>query len=152
MATTPSSSSALVPASGSADPKSSLVSAIRSYVHMDNLAETHARQAANAREERARHEADAIRLMRQMGIAGSTIQISGGVSLSLEHQCAPGALTWGYLEREVPAWATRSGVSAGQAAALLQWLRDHRGVKESDYLKKTVAKTTAGTLTPGKPV
>jgi hypothetical protein len=121
---------------------------------MDNLAETHARQATNAREARARHEAEAIRLIRQMGMSASTIQISGGVSLSLAHQRAPGSLTWGYLEREVPAWATRSGVSAAQAAGLLQWLRDHRDVKESDYLKKTVAKGVAetATTTSGKPV
>lgn len=144
------SGGAIVPAAG--DPKSQLVTAIRSFVHMDNLAETHARQATNAREARARHEADAIRLMRQMGMADSTIQVSGGVSLALAHQRAQGALTWGYLEREVPAWATRSGVSAAQVASLLQWLRDHRDVKESDYLKKTVAKSVAGTPASGKPV
>jgi len=147
------SSTALVSASGAADPKSQLVAAIRAFVHMDNLAETHARQATNAREARARHEAESIRLLREMGLASSTIQVSGGVSLALAHQRAPGALTWGYLEREVPVWATRSGVSATQVAGLLQWLRDHRDVKESDYLKKTVAKTVAGaTPSSGNPV
>lgn len=151
MASTGIGTGAIVPASGT-DPKSQLVAAIRAFVHMDNLAETHARQATNAREARTRHETDAIRLLRDMGMATSTIQISGGVSLALAHQRTPGALTWGYLEREVPAWATRSGVSAAQAASLLQWLRDHRDVKESDYLKKTVAKTVVGTPTPGKPV
>ena len=143
------SSTAITPA---ADPKSQLVAAIRSFVHMDNLAETHARQATNAREARARHEEDAIRLMRQMGMATSTIQVSGVVSLALAHQRTPGSLTWGYLEREVPAWASRSGVSTAQAAELLQWLRDNRDMKESDYLKKTVAKTVTGTPTPGRPV
>jgi hypothetical protein len=135
-----------------ADPKSQLVAAIRSFVHMDNLAETHARQATNAREARARHETEAIRLLREMGMTTSTIQVSGGVSLAVAHQRAPGSLSWGYLEREVPAWAAQSGVSAAQSAGLLQWLRDHREIKESEYLKKTVAKSVAGTPTPGKPV
>ena len=134
----------LVPTSAPGDPKSRLVTAIRAYVHMDNLAETHARQATNAREARARHEAEAIGLMREMGLTGSTIQISGA-TLSLAHQRTPGSLTWGYLEREVPAWATRSGVSAAQAAGLLKWLREHRDIKESDYLKKTVVKPTGVT-------
>lgn len=139
-------SSALVPAG---DQRSQLVTAIRSFVHMDNLAETHARQAANAREARARHEAEAIRLMREMSLTSSTIQISGA-ALSLAHQRTPGSLTWGYLEREVPAWATRSGVTAAQAASLLQWLRDHRDIKETDYLKKTVAKPVADSKPPAR--
>lgn len=121
------------------DKRSQLVSAIRAYVHMDNLAETHARQATNAREARARHETEAIGLMREMGLSGSTIQISGA-TLSLAHQRTPSALTWGYLEKEVPVWATQAGVSASHAASLLRWLREHRDIKESDYLKKTVAK------------
>lgn len=128
---------------GAADPKSRLVTAIRSYVHMDNLAETHARQATNAREARAQAETEAIRLMREMGLAGSTIQISGA-TLSVAHQRTPGTLTWGYLEREIPVWATRTGVSAGQVADLIRWLREHRDIKESDYLKKTVTKPTPG--------
>jgi hypothetical protein len=131
----------LMTAATATDPKSRLVKAIRDYVHMDNVAETHARQATNAREARARHETEAIGLMREMGLTGTTIQISGA-TLSLAHQRTPGALTWGYLEREIPAWATRSGVSAAQVADLLRWLRDHRDIKESDYLKKTVVKPT----------
>ena len=126
---------ALVP-----DKRSQLVSAIRAYVHMDNLAETHARQATNAREARTRHETEAIGLMREMGLSDSTIQISGA-TLSLAHQRTPGTLTWGYLEKEVPTWATQAGVSAAQAAGLLRWLREHRDIKESDYLKKTVTNT-----------
>jgi len=134
---------------GTGDTKSQLVTAIRSFVHMDNVVETHARQAANAREARARYETDAIRLMREMGLTNSTIQISGA-ALSLAHQRTPGSLTWGYLEREVPAWAAHTGVTATQSASLLQWLRDHRDIKEADYLKKTVAKPAAANTTTGK--
>ncbi|NDD65445.1 MAG: hypothetical protein EBZ36_15950, partial [Acidobacteria bacterium] len=37
---------------------------------MDNLAEAHARQAANARAARAKAEGDAIALMKEMGLQG----------------------------------------------------------------------------------
>ena len=145
-----SAAGAIVPTGGgdSGDARSRLVKAIRSFVHMDNLAETHARQATNAREARARHESEAIALMRELRLEASTIQISGA-TLSLSQQRTPGTLTWGYLEREIPAWATRSGVSAAQSASLLRWLREHRDIKETEHLKKSVAKpsgtTTAAT-------
>jgi hypothetical protein len=125
------------------DPRSRLVAAIRAFVHMDNLAEVHGRQAANAREARNRHETEAIQLIREMRLESSTIQISGA-ALALSHQRTPGALTWGYLEREIPAWAATSGVSAAQSASLLRWLREHREIRESDHLKKSVAKPVSG--------
>lgn len=119
----------------STDPKARLVAAIRAYVHMDNLAETHARQAANARTARAKAETDAIALMKEMRLEGSTIQVSGA-SLQITKKKTPAGLTWGYLEREVPAWATRSGLSAAQSTALITWLHSHRETKETEVLKK----------------
>ena len=117
------------------DAKSRLVAAIRAYVHMDNLAETHARQAANARAARAKAETDAIALMKEMRLENSTIQVSGA-SLQITKKKTAGGLTWGYLEREVPAWASRSGLSASQSAELLRWLHSHRETKETEVLKK----------------
>jgi hypothetical protein len=121
------------------DPKARLVAAIRAYVHMDNLAETHTRQAANARAARAKAEADAIALMKEMRLEGSTIQVSGA-SLQITKKKTPSGLTWGYLEREVPAWASRSGLSATQSAGLVEWLHSHRETKETEVLKKLGAK------------
>ena len=106
---------------------------------MDNLAEGFARQASNARQVTATHEADAISLRKQRGFAGSTIQVSGA-SLTLVHKRTPGTLTWGYLEREVPVWATRAGLSPTQSQSLLHWLHEHRDEKETEVLKKTVVK------------
>ena len=123
----------------SGDAKTRLVAAIRAYVHMDNLAETHARQAANARAARAKAESDAIALMKEMRLDGSTIQVSGA-SLQIAKKKTPAGLTWGYLEREVPAWATRSGLSATQSAGLLQWLHSQRETKETEVLKKLGAR------------
>jgi hypothetical protein len=130
------SSSAIV----SADAKTRLIAAIREYVHMDNLAEIHARQAANARAVRAKAESDAIALMKEMGLSASTIQVSGA-SLQIAKKKSSSGLTWGYLEREVPAWATRAGLTASQSAGLLQWLQAHRETKEIEILRKIAGAT-----------
>jgi len=113
------------------DTKARLVAAIRSYVHMDNLAESHARQASNARAERGKQEATAIALMKQMGLTGSTIKVSGA-ALQIGRRRASAGLSWGFLEKEAP----RSGLSAAQTSSLLKWLHEHRETKEVEFLKK----------------
>lgn len=123
-----------------ADNRTRLIQAIRGWVHMDNLAESFQTQATNAREVRSKHETEAIGLMKQMGLAASTIQVSGA-SLQLTTKREPGALTWTYIEREIPAWAAQSGVGPAQAASLIKWLHDHRDAKEKEILKKTMPKT-----------
>ena len=118
-----------------AETKQKLIDAIRSWIHMENLVENHAAQAANARAQRNKHEKDAIALMKEMRLEKSTIQVSGA-SLTLQAKSVPQALSWGYLEKEVPAWASRSGVSTAQAQSLIKWLHDHRELKEAESLKK----------------
>jgi hypothetical protein len=118
------------------DPKARLVQAVRGYIHMDNLVENLNTQATNARELRTKHETEAIGLIKQLGLSSSTIQVSGA-QLQVSKKKEPAGLTWTYLEREIPAWATRNGVSATQAASLIKWLQDHREIKEREQLKKT---------------
>ena len=103
---------------------------------MDNLLENHTAQASNARTLRAKHEVDAIELMKQMRLDKSTIQVSGA-SLSLQKKATPSTLTWGYLEKEIPTWAAHTGISVTQGHSLIRWLHDHREIKESESLKKT---------------
>lgn len=118
------------------DPKQRLINSIRGWIHMDNLLENHSAQAANARAMRNKHEADAIALMKQMRLDKSTIQVSGS-SLTLQRKSAPASLTWTYLEKEIPAWISRSGLSVVQGQSLLKWLQEHREVKETENLKKS---------------
>ena len=118
-----------------ADSKSRLVTAIRNWVHTNNYAETHQRQAANFRKERAHHEAEAISLLKQMGLAETTIQVSGA-RLQLARRHTAGGLTWGFLEREIPEWARRSGFSPAVASGLIKWLQEHRDAKDVEYLKR----------------
>jgi len=119
------------------DPKQRLIQSIRGWVHMENLAESLNHQATNARKLRAHHESEAIGLIKQLGLTRSTIQISGA-SLQLAARKEKGALSWSYLEKEVPAWASRSGIPAETAAGLLNWLQTHREAKDTEYLKKIV--------------
>jgi hypothetical protein len=119
------------------DPKQLLIESIRGWIHMDNLVESHTAQANNARTLRAKHEADAIALMKQMRLDKSTIQVSGA-SLTLQKKMAPAALSWGYVEREIPKWATRTGINPVQTQSLVKWLHEHRDVKETETLKKSI--------------
>jgi hypothetical protein len=116
-------------------PKQKLIEAIRGWIHMDNLVESFNQQATNARNLRNKHEQDAITLMKQLGLSASTIQVSGA-SLNIQKKKVQSGLSWGYLEKEIPAWGTRSGISANQSSALVKWLHEHREIKEVESLKK----------------
>lgn len=112
-----------------------LKKAIREWIHADNLVESFNAQANNARQTRAKHEAEAIALMKQLGYTDKTVLRVTGATIQMTHRRTPGDLTWGYLEREIPVWAGRSGLPAGQATALMTWLQSHRGTKETDCLR-----------------
>lgn len=116
--------------------RAKLTSAVRSWVHMDNLIETLNKQASNARELRTKHESEAIALIHKLGLRASTIQISGA-TLTVRNQRRGGDLTWGYLEREVPAWCQKSGLPAAKSAELLEWLQTHRDVREVEVIHKS---------------
>ncbi len=135
----PQPPSAIVQASGPTDPRQRLINSVRQYVHMDNMVERFNAQAANARELRSKHETETIQLLKQLGLHKSTLQISGG-TLHLAQRRVPGSLTWGYLEREIPAWASSAGFSAAQSASLLRWLQEHRDMKETESLIKKESK------------
>jgi len=118
------------------DAKQRLVTAVRGYIHMDNLVESFNAQATNAREVRSKHEVDALGLIKELGLQKSVIKVSGA-QLQLAQRKTPGSLTWGYLEKEIPAWATDAGLRPNQAASLLKWLQDHREIREVEFLKKS---------------
>jgi hypothetical protein len=121
------------------DLKQRLITSIRGWIHMDNLLENHTAQASNSRQLRTKHEKDAIDAMKQLHLEASTIQVSGA-SLTLQKKAAPASLSWGYLEKEIPVWATHAGITAAQSQSLIRWLHDHREVKEVESLKKSVVK------------
>jgi hypothetical protein len=117
------------------DPKQHLATAIRGWIHMDNLTESFTKQASNARSLRNKHEEEAIRLIKTLNLQNSTIKVSGA-ELRLESKKTSSGLSWTYLEKEIPEWATKSGVTAAQSASLIKWLQTHREIKEVESLKK----------------
>jgi hypothetical protein len=117
------------------DPKQQLATAIRGWIHMDNLTESFTKQASNARSLRSKHEEEAIRLIKSLNLQHSTIKVSGA-ELKLESKKTTSGLSWSYLEQEIPAWATKSGITAVQSASLIKWLQAHRETKEVESLKK----------------
>lgn len=118
--------------------KQRLTDAIRGWVHMDNLLESHTAQATNARTLRAKYEKEAIAIMKQMHLDKSTIQISGA-SLVLQKRSTPNALSWTFLEKEISAW----GLNPTQTQSLLKWLHEHRELKDTESLKKIGLKPPA---------
>jgi hypothetical protein len=102
---------------------------------MDNLTESFTKQASNARSLRNKHEEEAIRLIKTLNLQNSTIKVSGA-ELRLESKKTPSGLSWTYLEKEIPEWATKSGITAVQSASLIKWLQTHREIKEVESLKK----------------
>jgi len=118
------------------DSKQKLATSIRGWIHMDNLVESFTKQASNARTLRSKHENDAIQTMKQMGLASSTIQVSGA-SLQIMKRKSISGLTWGFLDKEVAEWATTHNISPSQVQSLMQWLQDHRENTQVEYLKKS---------------
>jgi len=117
------------------DPKQQLAAAIRGWIHMDNLTESFTKQASNSRALRNQHEEESIRLIKSIGLQNSTIKVSGA-ELKLESKKVTAGLSWSYLEKEIPAWATKSGLTAVQSASLIKWLQANREIKEVESLKK----------------
>lgn len=115
--------------------KQTLITSIRNWIHFDNLYENHMAQAINARKLRAKHEQEAIAALKDMKLDKSVIQVSGA-SLSLQKKQVASGLTWGFLEKQVAAWASSQALNPSQVQSLLQWLRTHREVKETETLRK----------------
>lgn len=116
--------------------KEQLTDAIRNWTHMNNLYEQHLAQANNARALRAQHEAEVIRKLHELHMERSTIRVTGA-TLKLAVDTTPAPITWGLLEKEVPAWAAHTGLPPSKAADLIRWLQANRGAKERECLKKT---------------
>lgn len=86
---------------------------------MDNLVESFNRQSINAQRLRAKHEKEAVTLIKQLGLTGSKIQVSGGVTLQLTQRSEPSPLSWALLEKELPA----AGLSPQKVNAIISRLQ-----------------------------
>jgi hypothetical protein len=124
------------PSDPNADRKQRLITTIRRWTHYDNMVESLNQQAANARELRDKEEQEAIQLLKELGMSKTKLQISGA-TLQLSTRRNSAQLTWGYLEKEIPAWCASQRLTPTQAANLTEWLQTHREVKEMEFLRKS---------------
>lgn len=115
--------------------KQRLTAAIRAWTHFDNMVESFNQQATNNRVLRDEQEAEAIALLKDLGLSKTKIQVSGA-TLQMATQRNSAHLTWGYLEKEIPAWISSQRLPTAQAESLMEWLQSHREVKETEYIKK----------------
>ena len=117
-------------------PQTLLVDAVRNWVHFDNLAESLNKQVTNARNLRAQHETNVLKLLETTGMQNATIQITGA-TLQRSQKSKPTDLSWGYLEEQLHNYYKTKG-KPDETNAVISFLHDHRGVKNQEYLKKTV--------------
>jgi hypothetical protein len=117
-------------------PQILLVDAVRNWVHFDNLAESLNKQVTNARNLRAQHETNVLKLLETTGMQNATIQITGA-TLQRSQKSKPTDLSWGYLEEQLHNYYKTKG-KPDETSTIISFLHDHRGIKNQEYLKKTV--------------
>ena len=116
--------------------KQQIVTAIRNWIHMDNLYESLHHQATNARAVRDKQEEEVLALLNELNLTNSVIQVSGA-TLQVEKRkggCPPS--TWPPLEQAILSWGARSNVSRTQAHDLIRYLHNRFSSTEREYLKK----------------
>ncbi len=131
-----SASSALAPRPPAATgPQAELVDAVRNWVHFDNLTESLNKQVANVRTLRSSYEEKILKILDSTGMPNAVLQITGA-TLQRATRAKSADLSWTYLETNLHDFYKSKG-RADETAAILEFLQSRRGVKTSDYLKKT---------------
>lgn len=125
-----------------------LATAVRQWVHFDNVAENLNKQIANVRTLRAEYEAKVLELLARQNMRNATLRVTGATL-----QCATKSkstdLTWSFLEEQLHEYFRSKG--ADQTTEILAFLHRHRGGKTVEYLKKTpIPSSATPTPTPGK--
>jgi hypothetical protein len=121
----------------STTPQAELVDAVRHWVHFDNLSESLNKQVTNARSMRATFEEKILKILDSTGMPNAVLQITGA-TLQRATRAKSADLSWTYLETNLHDYYNSKG-RADETAAVLEFLQSRRGVKTSDYLKKTAS-------------
>jgi hypothetical protein len=115
-------------------PPDDLATAVRQWVHFDNLAENLNKQIANVRTLRNEYETKVLDLMGKQNLRNASLRINGATL-----QCATKSkstdLTWTFLEEQLHEYFRTKG--RDDTAELLTFLHRHRGGRTIEYLKKT---------------
>ena len=116
-------------------PLADLKDAVIHWVHFDNLAENHQKQAANARNKRSEFEEKILNYLDTTAFKGATLQITGG-SLSRATRPKTTDLSWTFLETNLRDYYKTRG-RTDETSAILEFIQSRREVKHIPYLKKT---------------
>ena len=120
-----------------------LIDAVRNWVHFDNLCIMLSKQINTARNLRNSFETKVLSLLdniKRLRIKGAILEPSvrkTSVTLSLTN-----------LEESLHKYFT-SKKKPDETAAIMEYLREHRGVKSAPYLKKTSLIEEDGAITNG---
>lgn len=116
-------------------PQTELVESVRHWVHFDNLAESLNKQVANARNMRSQFEEKIMRLLEVQGMKNAVLQI-GGATLQRSTRSKSTDLSWAFMEEQLHEYFKFKG-KPDETTQILEFMHRHRGVKTTDYLKKT---------------
>jgi hypothetical protein len=112
-----------------------LSTAVRQWVHFDNVAENLNKQIANVRALRAEYEAKVLELLARQNIRHATLRVTGA-TLQYATKSKSTDLSWSFLEEQLHEYFRTKG-TADQTSDILAFLHRHRGGKTIEYLKKT---------------
>ncbi len=124
-----------------------LSTAVREWVHFDNLAESLNKQVANVRTLRSKSETQILTLLQQQNLQNATLKINGA-TLQYATRNKSNDLTWAFLEERLHEYFKGK---RDETTEILEFLQTHRGGKTIEYLKKTsLTPTTTPPAPPGK--
>lgn len=127
--------------------KPELVEQVRNYVHFDNLAESLAKQATNARAMRKQCEEKVLTMLETSGMRNAVLQINGA-TLQRETEVKQQDLSWSCLEEQLHNYYRSKG-KPDETTQVVEFVRKNRPTKTSEYLKKSVAADSTRKKNPG---
>ncbi len=125
--------------------KEDLSTAVRQWVHFDNVAENLNKQIANVRSLRSEYESKILGLMNTQNLRHATLRINGA-TLQYATRSKATDLSWSFLEEQLHEYFHVKGSGNADATNdILAFLHRHRGGKTIEYLKKTPVPSTTPT-------
>jgi hypothetical protein len=128
------------------NPDAALIDAVRHYVHFDNLAETLTKQVTNARTMRSNYEERILKHLDQNNMKNAILQVNGA-TLQRSTRSKSTDLSWGFVEEQLHEYY-KSRSKPDETKAILEFFQRNRGVKTTEYLKKTTAAEALVKKTP----
>lgn len=128
------------------NPDAILTDAVRHYVHFDNLAETLTKQVNNARAMRSNYEERILKHLEQTNMKNAILQVNGA-TLQRSTRSKSTDLSWSFVEEQLHEYHKHKG-KPDETKSIIDFLQRSRGVKTTEYLKKSAAADSLVKKTP----